>query len=163
VDELLARWRAALERASVELEQVSAEQARWRPATGKWSTAEIVGHLIDSATNNHHRFVEAQLRPDLVFPGYVQDDWVRLQRYQLADWDSLRRLWRALNEHLIDVVAAIPAEILALPRAVHNLDEIAWKPVSRSESTTLGYFIADYVGHLEHHLAQIRERLAGQA
>jgi hypothetical protein len=44
----------------------------------------------------------------------------------------------------------------------HNLDEIAWKPVSRSESTTLGYFIADYVGHLEHHLAQIRERLAGQ-
>lgn len=160
MNELLAHWRAVVERASVELEQVSVDQARWRPAAGKWSAAEIVGHLIDSATHNHRRFVEAQLRPDLVFPGYAQDDWVRLQRYQLADWDRLRQLWRALNEHLIDVVAAIPSEILVRPRAVHNLDEIAWKLVSRSESTTLGYFIADYVGHLEHHLAQIRERLA---
>jgi hypothetical protein len=162
MDELLEHWRAVVARASVELEQLSEERARWRPAPDKWSTIEIVGHLIDSATNNHGRFVEAQLRPDLVFPGYPQDEWVRLQQYQQADWHSLRQLWRALNQRLIEVVAAIPKEILELPRAVHNLDEIAWKTVSRSDSTTLGYLIGDYVGHLEHHLRQIRDRLALQ-
>lgn len=94
-----------------------------------------------------------------MFQGYSQADWVHVQRYQQADWNSLRQLWRTLNQHLIEVAAAIPTEILDRPRHVHNLDQIAWKTVSRAESTTLGYFIGDYLGHLEHHLGRIRERL----
>jgi hypothetical protein len=159
MQELLTHWRAVVARASSELEEVSVERARRRPAPNTWSASEILGHLIDSATHNHRRFVEAQLRPDLVFPGYNQDDWVRVQRYQEADWAGLRQLWLALNQHLIELVAAMPREIVEQPRTVHNLDEIAWKRVSRSESTTLAWFIADYVGHMEHHLGQIRERL----
>ena len=43
------------------------------PAPDKWCPREIVGHLIDSASNNHQRFVRARFQDDLVFPGYEQD------------------------------------------------------------------------------------------
>ena len=48
-----------------------------------------LGHLIDSAVNNHARFVRAQLQDDLVFPGYDQDGWVRVQRYDERSWPAL--------------------------------------------------------------------------
>jgi hypothetical protein len=157
--DLLARWRRSVDRAAAELADVPDREARRRPALGKWSPKEIVGHLVDSASHNHRRFVEAHGRADLVFPGYQQDVWVQTQRYQAADWPDLVRLWSAFNHHLIRVVAEMPAEALSMPRAVHNLDELAWRPVSRAEPVTLGWFVEDYVGHMEHHLAQVRQRL----
>lgn len=157
--ELLVRWRRSVDGAAAELANVPDRDARRRPALGKWSAKEIVGHLIDSASHNHGRFVEAQWRAELVFPGYQQDVWVERQRYQEADWPGLVRLWSAFNHHLIRVVAGIPAEVLSALRPVHNLDELAWQPVSRTEPVTLGWFVADYVGHMEHHLAQVRQRL----
>ncbi|HEU4649175.1 MAG TPA: DinB family protein [Gemmatimonadales bacterium] len=160
IDALLAHWRQVLARAAVELGQVPAADACRRPAPGKWSASEIIGHLVDSATNNHRRFVVAQLQPDLVFSGYDQDAWVRVQAYADEDWPGLAELWVALNRHLIHVVDAMPREDLLRPRPVHNLDEIAWQPVPRSEPTTLAYFVADYVAHLEHHLAQLRRTVA---
>lgn len=126
-----------------------------RPAPGKWSPKEILGHLIDSASNNHQRFVRAQFTEDLVFPGYAQDDWVRVQRYQEADWGELVGLWRAYNLHLSRIVSAIPDEVLRRQRKRHNLHQLAWRTVPESEPVTLAYFIGDYVGHLEHHLGQI--------
>ena len=56
------------------------EASAKRPAPGKWSPREIIGHLVDSATNNYGRFVRGQLQDELVFPGYAQDDWVRIGR-----------------------------------------------------------------------------------
>jgi hypothetical protein len=117
---------------------------------------EIVGHLLDSAANNHRRFVEGQRQETLVFPGYAQDMWVSVQRYQEAPWPALAELWAGYNNHLIHVVRAIPRSSLEAPRAPHNLDEIGWRPVARTEPVTLAYLIEDYVGHLEHHLAQVR-------
>ena len=126
-----------------------------RPAPGKWSSKEIVGHLIDSASNNHARFVRAQLQDDLIFPGYAQDDWVAAQRYQDAPWRQLVELWAAFNRHLARVMAAVPEDVRMKPRTRHNLHQIAFRTVPENQPATLDYFMRDYVYHLEHHLQQI--------
>jgi hypothetical protein len=128
-----------------------------RPAPGKWSHREIIGHLIDSASNNHQRFVRARFQDDLVFPPYAQDDWVEAQRYQEADWPELVALWRGFNLHLARVMQAVPDDVRFREHTRHNLDRIAWVPVPAGRPATLDYFMRDYVGHLRHHLRQIVE------
>ena len=122
---------------------------------GKWSKKEILGHLIDSASNNHQRFVRAQFKDDLIFPGYDQDEWVRVQDYQSANWHSLLELWKDFNFHIIHLINRIPAEQLTKKRIKHNLHQIASVEIPESEPATLEYFIKDYYGHLRHHLKQI--------
>jgi hypothetical protein len=79
----------SIDAAELALKAISDEASRVSPAPGKWSPREIVGHLIDSASNNHQRFVRAQFQDDLVFSGYDQDRWVAVQRYQEAPWSEL--------------------------------------------------------------------------
>lgn len=141
--------------AASRLLMLSRAEAEARPAPDKWSPKEIIGHLIDSATNNHGRFVRAQLHDDLIFAGYEQDDWVRVQGYQARAWGDLVRLWQALNHHIAHVMATADADTLTRPRARHNLDALAWQPVGAGQPATLEYFMRDYVGHLKHHLAQV--------
>src|SRR5581483_2977227 len=144
-----------IERATPTLARLSDEAAGRRPAPGEWSPREIIGHLIDSASNNHQRFVRAQFQSDLTFPGYEQDAWVAAQKYQDASWSELVALWAGFNRHLARVMAAVPDDIRLTPRARHNLDRLAWRPVPSNEPATIDYFMAHYVGHLKHHLAQI--------
>lgn len=139
----------------VDLEQIPDADARIRPAPGAWSPKEILGHLIDSATNNHRRFVLATVRDDLVFEGYRQDMWVSLQGYQEQDWPALIAFWSGYNHHLATLIDRIPDDVKQRPRVLHNLHRIAWKTVPEYKATTLEYFIQDYIGHLEHHLMQI--------
>ena len=128
-----------------------------RPGGGKWSPREILGHLIDSASNNHQRFVRACWQEDLVFAGYDQDAWVEAQRYQETPWPELVSLWADYNRHLARVMASVPTDVRQTPRARHNFDRIAYRPVAPDQPSTLEYFMDDYVLHLEHHLRQIRE------
>jgi hypothetical protein len=151
------------EETAATLLRTSGEVAARRPAPGKWSIKEIVGHLIDSASNNHQRFVRSQWTSDLVHPGYDQDAWVASQQYQDAPWPDLVVLWRELNRHLARTIAAIPADLRERKRHPHNLDRIAFQPVPTDEPVTLDYFMRDYVDHLEHHLRQIEELLSGSA
>ena len=154
--DFLDELRATLASESVRLMAIPDEQAAKRPSPGKWSPKEVIGHLIDSAVNNHGRFVRAQLDEDMVFPGYNQDAWVALQRYNERPWMELISLWRAANAHIASLVEKITPERLSLPRARHNLDQIAWRTVPASQPATLEYFIRDYLGHMKHHLAQIK-------
>ena len=131
------------------------ERTTCRPAPGKWSPREIVGHLIDSASNNHKRFVVARWRDDLVFDGYAQDDWVEAQRYQEGPWSDLVMLWAHFNRHIGRVMTSVPDEVRTRERTAHNLDRIAWRTVRADSPATLDYFMNDYVGHLRHHLKQI--------
>lgn len=123
---------------------------------GKWSVKEIVGHLIDSASNNHQRFIRAQFKDDLIFDGYDQNKWVAVQNYYSADWNLLIDCWMNFNLVIINSVINIPNEIMSAERNVHNLDSIAWKQVPVNESVTLDYFIKDYYGHMHHHINQIK-------
>ena len=134
---------------------LSESEAGRPPAPGKWSPKEVIGHLVDSASNNHQRFVRARFREDLVFPGYQQEEWVKAQRYASAPWAVLVGLWSSFNLHLARVIEATPADVRQKPRVRHNLHELAWKAVPQNEPATLEYFMRDYVGHLRHHIAQI--------
>jgi DinB family protein len=150
--------RNAIEKSTPLLEKMSDESTQQRPAPGKWSPREIIGHLIDSASNNHQRFVRAQFQDDLVFPGYEQDAWVSAQKYQDAPWEQLLSLWRSFNLHIARVMESVATENRLRPRTRHNLDEIASRPVPRDKPATLDYFMEDYVWHLQHHLDQIIQR-----
>lgn len=149
------RLRAALLTAEPLLRAISDADAARHPAPGKWSPKQIIGHLIDSASNNHQRFVRAAFQDDLVFPGYAQDHWVELQRYHDAPWSELLTFWMGFNRHIAMVMSAVPEEARLRVRARHNLDEIATYAPATAAQATLDYFMSDYVDHLEMHLLQI--------
>ena len=67
-----------LQSAPLRLATISDEIASYQPATGRWSKKEILGHLIDSAANNHQRFVRAQFVQSLDTPSYEQERWVSI-------------------------------------------------------------------------------------
>jgi DinB superfamily len=147
--------RTTVGRVSASLSAMTDDTAARRPAPGKWSPKEVIGHLVDSAANNHQRFVRAQFQDDLIFPGYEQDGWVSVQRYQDAPWQDLVSLWRSYNLHIARLMEVTPDEVRLRKRHRHNLDELAWQPVPAGEPSTLDYFMRDYVLHLHHHLRQI--------
>jgi len=153
--EYVAELLEAINNAAPALREMSDERSRLRPAPGKWCSREIVGHLVDSASNNHQRFVRAQFQDDLVFSGYEQDAWVSVQSYRDAPWEELIALWYNFNLHIARIMLLVPKDERERPRARHNLDEIAWNPVHRDQPATLDYFMKDYVAHLKHHLAQL--------
>jgi hypothetical protein len=149
--------------ATARLRLVDEPAAARRPAPDKWSAKEVIGHLIDSASNNHQRFVRAQWQDDLVFNGYKQAEWVTAQRYQTAPWLELLELWAAFNHHLARVMRATPEEVRLRLHTRHNLDKLAWQPVPADQPASLDYFMRDYVGHLKHHLRQIDEMRLGES
>ena len=154
-DQFLEDFHATVVDATARLRAIPTEQSRARSSPDDWAPIEILGHLVDSAANNHQRFVRAQFTDDLVFPGYEQNQWVSSQKYADESWPELIQLWGSYNLHLHHVASVIPTAVLTKPRAIHNLDQIAFKLVDKSEPTTLEYFIRDYVDHLRHHLDQI--------
>ncbi len=124
---------------------------------GKWSKKEILGHLVDSASNNHQRFVRVQFQNNLVFPGYNQDEWVNAQNYQYVNWVSLVELWKGFNFLIAHLCAEISDDILLKQRKEHNLFDVAFVKISKDDNATLEYFIKDYYMHLRHHLDQVVE------
>ena len=130
----------------------------WRPTAGAWSIKEIIGHLVDSAANNHQRFVRAQHQADLVFPGYAQDEWVRAQEYASAPWREVVTLWHTYNRHLVRVMSAVPADVRYRKHDRHNMHQLGWQPYAADQPATLDDLMHDYVLHLKHHLSQVRDR-----
>lgn len=126
-----------------------------KPAPEKWSKKEILGHLIDSAANNHQRFVRGQSKEDMIFSGYAQAEWVKIQHYQSKSWKDIVELWAAYNLQIAHIIHYMPDAIRFRAISQHNLHKIAFRTVPEQESTCLEYFMVDYVGHVEHHLKQI--------
>ena len=155
IDHFLSGFRQTIETAALRLRDIPEGQSRVSKTEDKWSPKEIIGHLIDSASNNHQRFVRAQLGSELVFQGYEQAEWVKKQRYNEEPWDQLIQLWKHYNLHLAHLISVIPEQTLRQSRPQHNLDRIAFETIDKEQSATLEYFVRDYVAHLRHHLAQI--------
>jgi hypothetical protein len=138
-----------------EMKQISESDARIERGPGKWSRIEIVGHLIDSANNNHRRFVLANSHDNLVFDGYIQDQWVAIQDYQHQDWIWLIDFWANYNRLIARLIDRVPDPVKLKQHTNHCLHGMAWKTVPEDEPATLDYLMKDYVGHLEHHVCQI--------
>ena len=137
------------------LSSIQKEDAQFKHSEKGWSKIEVLGHLVDSALNNHRRFINSRIQHHLVFDGYAQDDWVKVHNYQDKEWKKLVHFWSFLNEQIISVIQSIPEESLFQRYEDHNFNRICWKTIDRSEKSNLAYLFMDYIGHLEHHLSQI--------
>lgn len=114
-----------------------------KPSPQKWSKQEILGHLLDSATNNHQRFVRCQFEeePTIV---YDQNKWNQFSYYSKLNKTDLIHFWHHYNIHLGALLKCIPEERLTCKCRVNE-----------TTAVTLEFLFEDYVKHLEHHLKQI--------
>ena len=126
------------------LRRIGESAAARRPAPGQWSRKEILGHLIDSAANNHQRFVRLQLQGSLELPGYEQDGWVRVSHYQDRPWADLVAFWETYNRNLAEIVRRLDPACLR-----HT-----WRD-PKGQVLDLEFIVRDYVVHMRHHLDQI--------
>jgi hypothetical protein len=133
-----------VEAAATGLRSFSDAEAAVNPAAEKWSKKQILGHLIDSATNNHHRFVRAQEVAEFSFPNYQQGHWVNAQAYRDRPWGELIDLWWLYNRHLAHVMTRIPEGKLNVVCRI-----------GPNAPVTLGFLAEDYLRHLKHHLTQL--------
>jgi len=142
--ELSEKLVRAVQSAGVILKQVSEAEGSTPVFKGGWSRKQVLGHLIDSASNNHQRFVRAALQGSLEFPRYDQDGFVRVQAVQTAPWLLLVTLWTDYNLYLAHIIANLPpAQLEAVCR------------IGENEAVTLRFLAEDYLTHLLHHLGQI--------
>ena len=112
---------------------------------GGWSRKQLIGHLIDSASNNHQRFVRATLQGSLEFPGYDQEGSVRAEGVQQMPWGNLIALWASYNRYLAHVLGNLPESALQSPCRIGS-----------GAPVTLQFLAEDYLVHLIHHLQQMR-------
>ena len=141
--------------ASANIERMERDELNFKRSPEKWSKKEILGHLVDSAYNNHQRFLRAQQQGHLNFSTYDQNDWVVKNNYQNRDLDDVLETWNTANLHLYELINALPEEVLYGTTTDHNFHKICFNRLKENESTSLNYLIWDYLEHLEYHLAQI--------
>lgn len=131
----MARW----------LHQCPVDVLHHKPAPGKWSKKEILGHLVDSAINNLRRFTEIQYQPlPYQVVKYNQDALVEANGYQDVPLHVILELWKALNIQIAWIMASQTTATLAYPVITPE-----------GEHTDLRFLMEDYVDHMEHHLRQI--------
>ncbi len=125
-----------------QLLEISEEIMSEKTSTSAWSKKEILGHLIDSATNNHQRFIRGQFEniPEIQ---YDQNKWNECSFYQQIDSKQIIQFWTIYNKQIIEIIKRIPIENTKRQIKVSN------------HLFTLEFLIADYVEHLEHHMKQI--------
>ena len=123
------------------------DELRKKPTPDKWSKKEILGHLIDSAANNHHRFVKAQFEDaPFNFYSYQQDDWVRVQNYNEMGTESLVGLWETYNTHILWIISIFDNSKLESKWIIEGYE---------TSGETMLFLLKDYVDHMDHHFRQI--------
>jgi hypothetical protein len=144
---LAHQFSETLERELPNLRVLTEEQASLPRAEGKWCAKEELGHLIDSAANNHIRFVLGALESQFRGPGYAQNDWVRLHGYSTMGWDAIVDFWLSYNRFLTGLIERIPESQLGTECVIGT-----HRPVP------LRFVIEDYILHMQHHIDQLLRR-----
>lgn len=127
----------------VRLDSISDADFVYKSSPEKWSKKEIIGHLTDSAANNHQRFIRSRFE-NIPFIRYDQNEWAEKGRHQEADRHLLTAFWKTYNLFLCELAAHIPKDEL---NALCNTGD--------TEPHTVEWLFTDYVKHQEHHLKQI--------
>ena len=138
--------RSLISKVEPQLSRMNHDEMGFKPDPHNWSKKEILGHLIDSAANNHQRFVRAVNKVAGQFPTYDQDEWVRIQHYNEMSWSLLVTLWSAYNGHLSHIIECIPGDAESSPCNI-----------GKEEPVALEFVVKDYLRHLKHHLKDILE------
>jgi hypothetical protein len=144
IEKAISRLSYIIDKVPNILTEIDEDTMSAKPLPNKWSKKEILGHLIDSATNNHQRFIRGQfeLNPEIC---YDQNKWNEFGFYQEIDSKQIINFWTIYNKQLIEIIKRIPAENLT-------------RQIKIGENLlTLEFLIIDYVEHLEHHLKQVIE------
>jgi len=137
------RLKEILQTAPAKVSAINEEAASQKPGPKKWSKKEILGHLIDSASNNHQRFVRLEIDNEIELPKYKQDEWVAVQQWQQKSWEDIIALWKLYNEHILHIFQYVDESTL-------------FNTITLGDGVyTLQFLIDDYVKHMEHHLKQI--------
>lgn len=118
-----------------------------RLAPDKWTLKEMIAHLIDSATNNHQRFVRLQLEPVLIFPKYDAEEWKNVTKIQSFDFSTLVTLWKTYNALILHLI--------------QNMNPATLGHIWRREDKdiSLEALIHDYFAHMELHRELFAERM----
>jgi hypothetical protein len=141
---LAGELRAEAESAAACLRRRSEAEVSADRGPGKWVQKQVLGHLIDSAANNHQRFVRARFAGPFTWPGYDQEAWVAVHRYHERPWLELVELWTLLNRHLAEAIESLPEATLQTSCIIGD-----------REPLTLEWWIRDYLRHMRHHLRDI--------
>ena len=136
-----------IERELPSLCTLTEERASMARAPAKWSAKEELGHLIDSAANNHIRFVRGAIEAEFRGPGYSQNDWVRLHGYSNMQWETIINFWFQYNTLLVRLVDRIPEDRLE-----------ALCVIGTNPAVTLRFVIEDYILHMQHHIDLLLRR-----
>ena len=136
-----------VDREAVLLSAIAEPTASHKPSPRAWSKKQELGHLIDSAANNHVRFVVASIQPEFRGPGYAQDAWVDRHAYQEMPWLDILDFWKRYNHFLAELIHRIPEDRLQTPCII-----------GENPTVTLQFLIEDYTLHMQHHLDHILHR-----
>ncbi len=117
-----------------------------RIAPDKWTLKEMIAHLVDSASNNHQRFIRLQFEKELVFPEYDPEGWKTVTAIGKYDYSRLLVLWREFNNYLLYLIEGLDAATFG------NV----W--LKNGERLTLDHLIRDYFAHIEVHEKMFRDR-----
>lgn len=129
------------------LQSTDSSLAHVRVASDAWTLTEIVGHLVDSAANNHQRIARLISGNLEQFPPYEAEIFVTVQQYDGCDFAEMTKFWRQYNWMLMHIMRAIPAT------ALENL----WQRPDGAKS--LRTLIEGYFEHIQMHTDHYRERM----
>lgn len=143
IEKLLSVW-------EVKLLQLPIEVRTDRVNNQNRTVKQILGHMIDSACNNHQRIVRLQYNQELDFPDYRQDNdtWIEIQKYQTEDWSLMINLWKFYNLHISHLFLHVDEKCLTN----------SWTDFEGTK-VTLREMIEGYLVHLELHLFEINDLL----
>jgi len=113
----------------------------------KWTLKEMIGHLVDSASNNHQRFIRLQLQEELSLPGYEAEEWKQVSKVNELDYRFLIDFWKTYNNYLIYIIKKIKQSCL----------KHVWK--SGTGDKTLEFLVEDYFEHIKWHIDLFEERV----
>lgn len=143
----ISQYKGIIEKFYKKIEEITEKDASIRIADDKWTLKEMIGHLIDSASNNHQRFTRLQITNELEFPGYDAEIWVQIEKWNKMLWNEIVSLWRTYNYFIIMII--------------EEIDNIALKNVWKRDDGifTLEFLINDYYEHLLRHQELFEKRV----
>ena len=128
------------------IDSLSPDQLHFRYAPGKWTLAEMIGHVLDTERVFAYRLLCVTRGEQKSLPGFEQDDYVAGSISDSLNGNELRDEWNALRESTIHLCNHMSAEMAARMGKANDVPVKAY---------AYPYMLA---GHVIHHLEIARDR-----